>query len=801
MFLFRCLNIFVLVLLSQHSIAELDPVPIPAENPLTETKRVLGKILFWDEQLSSDDTVACGTCHRPASGGGDPRQGVHPGPDNLFGTDDDMVGSPGIAHLTAPDQPATHPIFGLEPQITGRASPSFIAAMYADQLFWDGRATTQFMDPQDPNAVIIDSGGALENQAIGPILSSVEMAHEGRSWQDVIDKLVGAAPLALATDIPGDMAEAIALDGSYPELFELAFGDNGITAARIGLAIASYERTLVPDQAPWDLYVAGDATAMTETQIAGWGMLEQNTVCLNCHTPPLFSDNKFYNIGLRPSSDDLGREAVTGNTSDRGKFKTPSLRNVGLRPSLMHVGWIADTMDAIDFYNANTSNVTSDHVQFTQDQSGIPTEGGFEVDYASLSMASSSENMRANVADFMANALTDPRVASESYPFDRPILASERQDEIEGPLIIDVMTYNVNVLNWTQERADLIAATVLDRLPDVIGLQEAGLFTLPDLESRLNEEYDIYGFSEADGNSNAIFIKQGRFDVLGSGTTEQGDMAFCVQNRYVTYLHLEEKSSGEMLSVYNTQFCAEQTSSENLPEGMSAQDVNQSHAMTLVNTIDQAIGGNGSRVIALGDFNANSMSETMDFMLKQSSFSSGESNPVELDDTYTLVNNTALVGIDWILMLQDAFEVLNAEVIDNATTQAASDHLPVMASLELSNSIVPTVSLNALEAGELLNISPNSTNVTMLAFSVISEHAAFDLQELILSAEGSGNDQNQVSAVNLFVDENGDGIINTGEQLIGSGQYGLDDGQLVLEVKPGYQLATGQTDFIIGYDF
>ena len=53
----------------------------------------------------------------------------------------------------------------------------------------------------------------------------------------------------------------------------------------------------------------------------------------------------------------------------------------------------------------------------------------------------------------------------------------------------------------------------------------------------------------------------------------------------------------------------------------------------------------------------------------------------------------------------------------------------------------------------------------------------------------------------VFCDENGDGIINTGEQLIGSGQYGLDDGQLVLEVKPGYQLATGQTDFIIGYDF
>ena len=53
--------------------AELPPVPVPAENPITEPKRVLGKILFWDEQLSSDNSVACGTCHRPAWGGADAR--------------------------------------------------------------------------------------------------------------------------------------------------------------------------------------------------------------------------------------------------------------------------------------------------------------------------------------------------------------------------------------------------------------------------------------------------------------------------------------------------------------------------------------------------------------------------------------------------------------------------------------------------------------------------------------------------------------------------------------------------------
>ena len=68
-------------LMSTAPRGELPEVPVPAENPLSESKRVLGKILFWDEQLSYDDSVACGTCHRPAYGGSDPRQGRHPGTD------------------------------------------------------------------------------------------------------------------------------------------------------------------------------------------------------------------------------------------------------------------------------------------------------------------------------------------------------------------------------------------------------------------------------------------------------------------------------------------------------------------------------------------------------------------------------------------------------------------------------------------------------------------------------------------------------------------------------------------------
>src|SRR5512134_3678306 len=125
--------------------AAVPPVPVPAENPITEPKRVLGKILFWDEQLSSDGTVACGTCHRPSAGGADPRAARHPGIDK--GTIDDVMGSPGIAALDRDGRPRAHASFGNGPQVTPRLAPSNFAAIWADEIFWDGRAGTQFKDP------------------------------------------------------------------------------------------------------------------------------------------------------------------------------------------------------------------------------------------------------------------------------------------------------------------------------------------------------------------------------------------------------------------------------------------------------------------------------------------------------------------------------------------------------------------------------------------------------------------------------------------------------------------------------
>src|SRR5687768_5021051 len=173
----------VLLATCSAAIAQLQPPPVPPQNPLTPAKVMLGKVLFWDEQLSSDDSVACGTCHLPEFGGSDGRLdgGLHPGPDGLFGTADDVHGSAGIVRQDTNGDFVPSVRFGLRRQATGRTAPTNLGAAHHGTLFWDGRAPSQFDDPET-GLTVIPYGGALESQAIAPILNGVEMGEEGRTW-------------------------------------------------------------------------------------------------------------------------------------------------------------------------------------------------------------------------------------------------------------------------------------------------------------------------------------------------------------------------------------------------------------------------------------------------------------------------------------------------------------------------------------------------------------------------------------------------------------------------------------------
>lgn len=387
------------------AMAQVPPPPVPPQNPITEPKRVLGKILFWEEQLSSDNSVSCGTCHQPFRAASDPRAGVHPGLDQTAGTPDDVIGSPGIVRQDATGTPIADPLFGFDVQVTGRSAQTVYGALWSPQTFWDGRAGPAFIDPQT-GATAIPAGGALEAQAVVPILADNEMAHEGRTWGEVVAKLQGATPMALATYLPPDVAGAIAANPTYPALFAAAFGDAAITARRIAFALATYERTLVANQTPFD------TGTLTPQQQQGLNVLQSPQArCTVCHAPPLFTNNTFRNIGVRPIAEDIGRQAVTGDPADAGRFKVPTLRNVGIKPTFMHNGRRSTLEQVVDFYLG-----INGQVQFPQNQD--PAIPGIAF----------PPPARLDLIEFLRNGLTDPRVAAEAPPFDRPILASERGD-------------------------------------------------------------------------------------------------------------------------------------------------------------------------------------------------------------------------------------------------------------------------------------------------------------------------------------------------------------------------------------
>lgn len=386
------------------------PVPTPPQNPISVDKAALGKVLFWDEQLSSTGTTACGTCHIPAAGGADPRAidplfgSIHPGLDGLIGTPDDVHASPGVPRSAADGHYVFDANFGLGLQVTSRKAPSAINAAASPRLFWDGRAEGPFADAVT-GALLIPLGGALENQALAPPISDGEMAHENRDWSEVLQRLAASTPLDLASDVPVALEQWIA-GRSYGDLFAAAFGDSTLTSGRVAMAIATYERTLVSDQTPDDSFRNGTPSALTPLEAQGRQLFYGPIGCGNCHSGVYFSDNLFHYIGVRPQGEDLGRFGVTGQMVDRGAMRTPGLRNVGLRAPYFHNGSAQTLEEVVAFYNRGGDfNAPNKHPLIRP-------------------LGLTLQQQSAIVA-YLRNGLTDGRVEQELPPFDRVTLFSE----------------------------------------------------------------------------------------------------------------------------------------------------------------------------------------------------------------------------------------------------------------------------------------------------------------------------------------------------------------------------------------
>ena len=203
---------------------------------------------------------------------------------------------------------------GIGGQVGGANSPTVINAAYAKVQFWDGRAAS------------------LEEQALGPMENPIEMGHK-------LDVLV----------------EELEKIPEYKEGFQkvfgtasLAAGGTVVTKENIAKAIASFERTVLSGNSPYDRYQAGRKDALTDAQRRGLELF--NDYCATCHAPPLFSNYRYYNtgVGMDKKKPDEGRKAVTGKDRDLGKFRVPALREVANTGPYYHDGSVKTLEEAVD---------------------------------------------------------------------------------------------------------------------------------------------------------------------------------------------------------------------------------------------------------------------------------------------------------------------------------------------------------------------------------------------------------------------------------------------------------------------
>ncbi|MGP0072226.1 MAG: cytochrome-c peroxidase [Bryobacteraceae bacterium] len=200
---------------------------------------------------------------------------------------------------------------GVTAKTLRRRAPTLINRAYGRSEFYDGRAAT------------------LEAQITGPVTNVDEMGTTPEAAAGAISKIAG-----------------------YRPLFERAFGDPQITFDRITKAIASFERTILSGNSPYDRFVNGDKQALSQSAKRGLQIFERSGECSECHDGFNFTDEKFASLGIGPDQKppDLGLAEITGKRRDDGKFKVPTLREVAHTGPYMHDRRFKTLDDVMDFY-------------------------------------------------------------------------------------------------------------------------------------------------------------------------------------------------------------------------------------------------------------------------------------------------------------------------------------------------------------------------------------------------------------------------------------------------------------------
>ena len=354
--------------------------------------------------------------------------------------------------------------------------------------YWKWVTTTTVVpDALEPTSILLNNA-ALASQSVGPPLNGVEMSWHGRDFKNLGRKVLTLKPLALQAVSNQDSVfgltantagKGLLPEWDYARLIRESFQDDwwnstqktadGYTMMEAnfslywGLALMMYQSTLVSDEAPYDSFAAGDRSKLSESAKRGLATFMSDGKCINCHTGPEFAgatirklrgptpeliefmvmgdgknawyDSGFYNIGVRPTLEDIAvgashptfgplsytkqrqqgkniGQSVAVGAGDRiavnGAFKAPTLRNIELTGPYFHNGGARTLEESVQFYVRGADFFHENFADLDPDVDGI-------------SKLQNNPKAVAELVDFL-RALTDDRVRLQKAPFDHPEL-------------------------------------------------------------------------------------------------------------------------------------------------------------------------------------------------------------------------------------------------------------------------------------------------------------------------------------------------------------------------------------------
>jgi len=365
--------------LKRYNLSSSLPLPISDsdfyDNGTPDAAKIdLGRMLFFDKELSGNRNISCATCHHPLAGTGDllslsiGEGGSGLGPERNTGLGNEAV-------LERVPRNA--------PDIFNRGAREFTS------LFHDGRVEVSEDHHQgirSPAGTLLPPGldNVLAAQAMFPVTSATEMA--GQSGENSVADLVAKNDFIGVWNALSLRLQSIP---EYVNLFILVFDDiqtsNDIKFVHAANAIAAFEAASWRfDNAPFDKFLRGEPAALSAIQKKGMILFYGKAKCASCHSGPFLTDHAFHAVGIPQIGpgkgdgfsgyEDFGRERVSNNPEDRYLFRTPSLRNVTLTGPWGHDGAFRDLKQMV----LHKLNPRESLLSYSKDQAVLPSRSDLD---------------------------------------------------------------------------------------------------------------------------------------------------------------------------------------------------------------------------------------------------------------------------------------------------------------------------------------------------------------------------------------------------------------------------------------